>query len=357
MRNISKVAVGFWDYTTLDPKLLAEAAKLKPRDMIKLSRPGFKVKTYDTLESFFLAEALEYVHTWLRATDSEPTGICGPIGPTANLAHLDTDGSVEWFGLEDGLVDPQITSLLEDRLGRLWITTWGGLSCFDGTGFTSHTSASGLPTEGLLCAHQDHRGHLWLGAEGGVVRYDGERYCMVRDPAISGAVMQIVEDAGGTFWLATGGPATPGAAVRYTPASAPPRIRITSITAEREHRSAETVEVAAGRIAVAFRGLSFRTPPGNLTYAHRLHGLDPEWRATPAGVPAVYEGVPEGNYTFEVKAIDRDMNESSPASVRIHAVQDPRVAALTQELSSGDAADGFVGDSRRCAVWLPSLPR
>ena len=59
----------------------------------------------------------------------------------------------------------------------------------------------------------------------------------------------------------------------------------------------------------------------------------------------------------EVKAIDRDMNESSPASVRIHAVQDPRVAALTQELSSGDAADGFVGDSRRCAVWLPSLPR
>jgi glucosamine-6-phosphate deaminase len=44
MRNESKVAKGWWDYTTLDPKILNEAAKLTEKDLLKLSRPGFTVK-------------------------------------------------------------------------------------------------------------------------------------------------------------------------------------------------------------------------------------------------------------------------------------------------------------------------
>lgn len=85
MRNISKVAAGWWDYTTLDEEILQDAARLKTEDLLQLSRPGFAVKFYDTLESFFVAEALEYVHVWQRATESEPAGICGPIGPTEQL--------------------------------------------------------------------------------------------------------------------------------------------------------------------------------------------------------------------------------------------------------------------------------
>jgi len=37
---------------------------------------------YDTLEDFYLAEALEYIHAWKQATADNPVGICGPIGPT-----------------------------------------------------------------------------------------------------------------------------------------------------------------------------------------------------------------------------------------------------------------------------------
>jgi len=85
MRNESKVAKGWWDYTTLDPKILNEAAKLTERDLLKLSRPGFTVKFYDTLESFYLAEALEYVWAFRQSTADKPCGICGPIGPTEQL--------------------------------------------------------------------------------------------------------------------------------------------------------------------------------------------------------------------------------------------------------------------------------
>ena len=85
MRQFSKVAKDYWDYTTLDPRILADAAELSAEDLLQLSRPGFTVRFFDTRESFFTAEALEYVWTWRQATDSQPAGICGPIGPTEQL--------------------------------------------------------------------------------------------------------------------------------------------------------------------------------------------------------------------------------------------------------------------------------
>jgi len=84
-RPISKVAPDWWDYTTLDADLLADAAKLREKDLLQLSRDGFKVHFYETLEEFYLAEALEYVEAWRQSTPDNPAGICGPIGPTEQL--------------------------------------------------------------------------------------------------------------------------------------------------------------------------------------------------------------------------------------------------------------------------------
>ena len=84
-RPLSSLAPDWWDYTTLDRGLIADAAALTPEKMRKLSRPGFKVVFYDTLEDFYCAEALEYIEAWKQATPDNPAGICGPIGPTEQL--------------------------------------------------------------------------------------------------------------------------------------------------------------------------------------------------------------------------------------------------------------------------------
>ena len=54
-RPISKVAPSWWDYTTLEADLITEAASLAPEDMLALSRDGFRVVFYDTLEDFYAA--------------------------------------------------------------------------------------------------------------------------------------------------------------------------------------------------------------------------------------------------------------------------------------------------------------
>ncbi|HTG45799.1 MAG TPA: glucosamine-6-phosphate isomerase [Verrucomicrobiae bacterium] len=84
-RKLSSIAPDWWDYTTLDDDLLRDVAKLTADDLLQLSRPGFQVVFYDTLEDFYLAEALEYITVWRQSTADNPCGICGPIGPTEQL--------------------------------------------------------------------------------------------------------------------------------------------------------------------------------------------------------------------------------------------------------------------------------
>ena len=85
MRKLSCVAPEWWDYTTLDDEIVQDAAGLTPRAIEGLSREGFRVVMYDTLEDFYLAEALEYVEVWQQSTPDNPAGLCGPIGPTEQL--------------------------------------------------------------------------------------------------------------------------------------------------------------------------------------------------------------------------------------------------------------------------------
>ena len=79
------LAPEWWDFTTLPDDLLNDAAKLTPEDILQLSRPGFKIMFYNTIEEFYLAEALEYITAWKQSTSDNPVGICGPIGPTEQL--------------------------------------------------------------------------------------------------------------------------------------------------------------------------------------------------------------------------------------------------------------------------------
>ncbi len=112
-RKLSSIAPGWWDYTTLDTALIEEAARLTPEQLPGLSRPGFQVTFYDTLEEFYLAEALEYIQAWRQSTPDNPVGICGPIGPTEQLplvARLVNDLNLDirsghFWGMDEWFLD------------------------------------------------------------------------------------------------------------------------------------------------------------------------------------------------------------------------------------------------------------
>ena len=131
-RKLSSIAPGWWDYTTLDTSIIKEVAALTPEAVQQLSRPGFKVVFYDTLEDFYLAEALEYITAWKQSTPDNPVGICGPIGPTEQLplvARIVNElgvslrsahfwGMDEWFDAETGREVPVTHPLSFERADR-----------------------------------------------------------------------------------------------------------------------------------------------------------------------------------------------------------------------------------------------
>lgn len=128
----SSISPDWWDYTCLPLDIVDEVARLTPRDVEKLSRPGFRVVFYDTLEDFYLAEALEYITAWKQSTDDNPVGICGPIGPTEQLplvARLVTElgldirsghfwGMDEWFDVKTGKETPVSHPLSFEKADR-----------------------------------------------------------------------------------------------------------------------------------------------------------------------------------------------------------------------------------------------
>jgi len=113
MRSISKIAPGWWDYTTLDREILDEAASLTEQDFPGLARDGFTIHFYDTIEDFYLAEALEYITAWQQSCQDNPTGVCGPIGPTEQLplvARLVNELGISlkychFWGMDEWVVD------------------------------------------------------------------------------------------------------------------------------------------------------------------------------------------------------------------------------------------------------------
>lgn len=113
MRAKSKISPDWWDYTTLDPEILNDAARLTADDFRGLSRDGFRVMFHESIEDFYLAEALEYITAWRQATADNPVGICGPIGPTEQLplvARLVNELEIDlrhahFWGMDEWVID------------------------------------------------------------------------------------------------------------------------------------------------------------------------------------------------------------------------------------------------------------
>ncbi len=76
-------------------------------------------------------------------------------------------------GNPNSLVHNDITALWQDRAGKLWIGTAGGLDYFDPVteSFTHFTHQPGVPTSlgapKVTCIREDREGNLWVGTRGG----------------------------------------------------------------------------------------------------------------------------------------------------------------------------------------------
>lgn len=122
----------------------------------------------------------------------------------------------EHITIEDGLSYNQTLSLLQDRLGFIWVGTRFGLNKFDGSDFTIYAydrdNPNGLNANGVWSLYEDRSGNLWISTwGGGVDRFDPltETFIHFRHnenvpgSLSSNLVWSVFQDSRGTIWVGT----------------------------------------------------------------------------------------------------------------------------------------------------------
>ena len=269
------------------------------------------------------------------------------------FARWHSEAGLKFYGIEDGLIDQQVIDLLLDRAGNLWIATLGGLSCFDGVGFRNFTTEDGLPSNRIHCLFEDSQGHLWLGTDGGVTHSDGQLFQTIKSPDI-GPVRQILEDRAGAFWFGT----VQNTLVRYRPRQTRPTVRLLQVVADKIYENPEEVIVstAGQQVIFEYKGLSFSTPSRDMLYIHRLKGYDADWQPATRKMRAHYRDLPPGDYAFQVRAIDRDLNYSEVAQARLSIISDSRIEALTDVINRR-GSQRFIGHSAALRQFQVNLKK
>jgi len=119
----------------------------------------------------------------------------------------------EHLGVEQGLTQESVTSILQEHHGYMWLGTQAGLNRYDGYRMTVFKNDPANPHSILdnyiLVLFEDAKGQLWVGSKSGLDRYDPATQTFVHHLAKSGgaagnlAVTAIASDGGQGLWLAT----------------------------------------------------------------------------------------------------------------------------------------------------------
>lgn len=104
------------------------------------------------------------------------------VGTSSGLYRYKEGTSFSWerYSMSDGLPNDCISGILEDKKGRLWLTTSRGLSCFDlqKRNFCNYIKQDGLPhnqfMQSAVCSSRD--GTFFLGTLNGVVFFNPDHF-------------------------------------------------------------------------------------------------------------------------------------------------------------------------------------
>ncbi len=125
-----------------------------------------------------------------------------------NLEVIETDGSTERLGGQDGLPPGRVSCIWEDREGDVWIGASDGLSVLRPRRVTMLNPPDHWLNHGVLSVATNAGGGLWIGTDGaGVYQFDWKKFTRLDEsnglPAP--ATPAVCEDAAGKLWIGTQG--------------------------------------------------------------------------------------------------------------------------------------------------------
>ena len=258
------------------------------------------------------------------------------------------------FTTEDGLADNFVTAIHCDPDGMMWFGTAGGVSRYDGNQFINLTTEDGLASNWVLAIHRDEDGVMWFATDGGGISwYDGITWTSLdtRDGLAGNRVASIFQDLDGYLWFGTDNGIT-----RYRRNTVLPKAKIVSVTTDETYFDLDAIPAftIGTRVTIEYNSIDLKTLPEKRQYRCRIVEIPPnpplrkggtsgidlkkggnqgDWCKPTKATSFDYTFDESGDYTFEVQAIDRDLNYSEPATVNLTIQADFRLVALQTEVN------------------------
>lgn len=260
--------------------------------------------------------------TWIGAIEVDNQGKVwlGSISPSTWDGLCCYDGTK--YDRVEGIEGSPILCLCEDNKGRIWIGTSEGLICYSDGNLDYITQEDGLSCEIITALFYSADGILWIGTEGGgICCYDGD-VCQVIEVS-GGAALNVVhsihQDESGSLWFAT-----EGGLIRFVPKTNP-KIAVKSVSADEVYTETEEIQIpnTTNRISFHFTGKSTAEHSSHLVYRFKLNGFDSSWRHT-RDLQVEYPQLESGEYYFSIQCVDRSLNYSEVAEVKLNVVTDPQ---------------------------------
>lgn len=114
------------------------------------------------------------------------------------------------FGIEEGLPQSSIYTMLQDKDGNIWVGTMSGLSKYNGLNFENFNKKDGLAENRITSSCLDKDGNIWFGHwSGGITKYDVTKKKF--EEVIPGKIESkktincIIQDKKGVIWFGTEG--------------------------------------------------------------------------------------------------------------------------------------------------------
>ncbi len=104
------------------------------------------------------------------------------------------------------VADQQVSAIYQDRQGRLWVGTQGGLACWDGRDWRTFFTLDGLSANSVQAIAQGKDGALWVGTTTGALNClrDGRVSWFFKTNGLpSNDVSALYVDSQGVLWIGT----------------------------------------------------------------------------------------------------------------------------------------------------------
>ncbi len=272
------------------------------------------------------------------------------VGTRGGIACLE-NGRFRAFTEKDGLGSNYTRCLYEDTDGILWIGSYdGGLTRYQDGRLTRFTMFNGLHSNGVFCILEDSRGWFWMNSNQGIYRVRkqelnefaegktkfltsiayGKKDGLINIEGNGGRQPAGFRGRDGKLWF----PMAQGVAMidpeRVIINPLPPPVLIEEISIDRTPIPNDTFQAAIkslqtpvridpyqNNLEIQYTGLSF-IDSTQVKFKYKLEGWDPDWIEAGMRRTAYYSYLPAGEYTFQVKAANRDgVWALSVASVRV----------------------------------------